>query len=143
MQACRTVRNYQFSRPPAQGRITAGQWEQSPHGIQHQPYQWELCRPKTEKFSHFFYSGCSTVLTSSMLNCRKVEEHVISIMRAESGVQMESTHKCRKTHYDPIEGGSVTNGLDSQVMLEKNSAEFILATSAFILATTASCMVTR
>ena len=27
-----------------------------------------------------FDSGCSTVLTSSMLNCRKIEEHVISIM---------------------------------------------------------------
>ena len=96
------------------------------------------------KILPLFYSGCSTVLTSSMLNCRKVEEHVISIMQAESGVQMESTHKCRKTHYvksrdgnihaiksdalivpslkqDPIEGRSVTNGLDSQVFLEKNT----------------------
>ena len=73
------------------------------------------------KILPLFYSGCSTVLTSSMLDCRNVEEHVISIMQAESGVQMESTHKCRKTHYDPIEGGSVTNGLDSQVILEKNT----------------------
>ena len=44
-----------------------------------------------------FDSGCSTVLTSSMLNCREVKEHVMSIMQAESGVKMSSTHKCRKT----------------------------------------------
>ncbi len=46
-----------------------------------------------------FDSGHSTVLTNSMLNCRKVEEHAISIMQAESGVQMASTHKCRETDY--------------------------------------------
>ena len=34
---------------------------------------------------------------------------------------MESTHKCRNTHYDAIEGISVSNGLDSQVILEKNT----------------------
>ena len=65
-------------------------------------------------------------------------------MQAESGVQMESTHKCRKTNYvksrdgnihaiksdalivpslkqDPIQGRSVTKGLDPQVILEKNT----------------------
>ena len=96
------------------------------------------------KILPLFYSGCSTVLTSSMLNCRKVEEHVISIMQAESGVQMESTHKCRKTHYvksrdgniraiesdalnvpllkqDLNEGRTDTNGLNSQVILDKNT----------------------
>ena len=46
-----------------------------------------------------FDSGCSTVLTNSMFNCREVGEHVMSIMQAESGVQMSSTHKCRKTYY--------------------------------------------
>ena len=45
-----------------------------------------------------FDSGCSAVLTNSMLNCREVEEHVIQIMQAESGVQMTSTHKCRNTY---------------------------------------------
>ena len=89
-------------------------------------------------------SGYSTVLTNSMLNCRKVEEHVISTMQAESGVQMASTHKCRKTHYvksrdgniraiesdalnvpllkqDLNEGRTDTNGLNSQVILDKNT----------------------
>ena len=52
-------------------------------------------------------SGCSTVLTNSMLNCSKVEEHVISIMQAESGVQMASTHKCRKTYYVESRDGNI------------------------------------
>ena len=91
-----------------------------------------------------FDSGYSTVLTNSMLNCRKVEEHAISIMRAESGVQMASTHKCRKTYYvksrdgnihaiesdalivpslkqDLIEGRADTNGLNSHGTLDTNT----------------------
>ncbi len=44
-------------------------------------------------------SGYSTVLTNSMLNCRKFEENAISIMQAEFGVQLASTHKCRRTFY--------------------------------------------
>ena len=42
-------------------------------------------------------SGYSTVLTNSMLNCRKVEKHAVSIMQAESGVKTASTPKCRMT----------------------------------------------
>ncbi len=45
-----------------------------------------------------FDSGCSIVPTSNMFNCMKVEEHVMSIMQVESGLQMSSTHKCRKTY---------------------------------------------
>jgi hypothetical protein len=90
-----------------------------------------------------FDSGCSTVPTSSMLNCRKVEEHVISIMQVESGVQMASTHKCRKTYYlesrdgnihaievdalivpsltqNLIGGRAITNDLEFQVILDKD-----------------------
>jgi hypothetical protein len=90
-----------------------------------------------------FDSGCSTVLASSMLNWRDVEEHIMSILLAESGAQMLSTHKCRKTYYveswdgnihaikvdalivpslkqDLIGGRAVTNGLDFQVILDKN-----------------------
>ena len=59
----------------------------------------ETVQPEDGIIYHMFDSGCSTVLTSSMLNCREVEEHVMSIMQAESGVQMSSTHKCRKTYY--------------------------------------------
>ncbi len=96
------------------------------------------------KIQPLFYSGCSTVLTSSMLNCRKNEDHVISIMQAESGVQMASTHKRRKTHYvksrdsniraiesdalnvpflnqDLSEGRTNTNDPNSQVILDKNT----------------------
>ena len=88
-------------------------------------------------------SGCSTVLTSSMLNCREVEEQVTPITQAEAGVQMESTHKCRKTYYVEsrdgnihalefdalivpslkqklIGGRAVTNGLNLQVIFDKN-----------------------
>ena len=46
-----------------------------------------------------FDSGCTTVLTNSMRNCREVEEHIIPISQAESGVRMMSTHKSRKTYY--------------------------------------------
>ena len=89
-----------------------------------------------------FGSACLTVLTSSMLNCRECEEYVIPIMQAEFGVQMESTHECNKTYYcagrdgsihtlefdvliasvkqDLIGGRAVTNGLDFQVILNKN-----------------------
>jgi hypothetical protein len=40
----------------------------------------------------YFDSGCTTVLTSSMRNCREVEQHVVQISQAESGVQMMSAH---------------------------------------------------
>ncbi len=79
-----------------------------------------------------------------MLNCREVEEQVVETMQAESGAQMWSTHKCKKTYYaeardgsihaiafdllivpslklDLIGGRGVTNGLDSRVILDKNS----------------------
>ena len=59
------------------------------------------------KILPLFYSGCSTVLTSSMLNCREVEEQVISITQAEAGVQMASTHKCRKTYYLESQDGNI------------------------------------
>ena len=97
-----------------------------------------------------FDSGHSTVLTNSLLNCSKVEEHAISIVQAESRVKMASTHKCRnfnsarKTYYvksrngnihaiesdalivlslkqDLIEGRADTNGLNSQGILDKNT----------------------
>ena len=90
-----------------------------------------------------FDSGCSAVLTNSMLNCREVEEHVIQIMQAESGVQMASTHRCRKTYYvesrdgnihaieidaliapslkrDFIGGRAISNYLDFQVILDRD-----------------------
>ena len=54
-----------------------------------------------------FDSGCSTVPTSSMFNCMKVEEHVMSIMQVESRVQMSSTHKCRMTCYDESRDGNI------------------------------------
>ena len=54
-----------------------------------------------------FDSGCSTVPTSNMFNCMKVEEHVMSIMQAESGAQMSSTHKCRKTYYVESRDGNI------------------------------------
>ena len=54
-----------------------------------------------------FDSGCSTVPTSSMFNCMKVEEHVMSIMQVESGVQMSSTHKGRMTCYDESRDGNI------------------------------------
>ena len=95
------------------------------------------------KILPLFYSGCSTVLTSSMLNCREVEEHVMSIAQAESGVQMSSTHKCRKTYYvesrdgnihavevdalivpslkqDLIRGRALTNNLNFQIILDQD-----------------------
>ena len=90
-----------------------------------------------------FYSARPTVLTNSMLNCRQVEEDSIPIMQVESGVQMHSKLKCYKTFYfnprdgniqavesdaltvssvkqDLIGGRAVTNGLDFQVILDKN-----------------------
>ena len=55
----------------------------------------------------YFDSGCTTVLTNSMRNCREVEEHVVQISQAESGVQMMSTHKCRKTYYAEARDGNI------------------------------------
>ena len=54
-----------------------------------------------------FDSGCTTVLTNSMRNCREVEEHIIPISQAESGVRMMSTHKCRKTYYAEARDGNI------------------------------------
>jgi hypothetical protein len=90
-----------------------------------------------------FDSTCSNVLTSRMLNCREVEEHVVQIMQVESGAQMGPTHKCKKTYYcagpdgsipapeidvhiasatqDLIGGRAASNGLGPQVILDKNS----------------------
>lgn len=89
-----------------------------------------------------FDSGYPTVLTNSMLNCRKVEEHAISIMQAEPGVQMMSAHKQKKTYYaeardgniysfevdaliapvkqDLIGGRAVANALKFQVILDED-----------------------
>jgi hypothetical protein len=90
-----------------------------------------------------FDSTCSTVLTNSMLNCRQVEEHLIPILQAESGVQMHSTLQCNKTFYceardeniqavesdalivaslkqDLIGERPVTNGLNFQEILDKD-----------------------
>ena len=89
-----------------------------------------------------FDSGYPTVLTNSMLNCRKVEEHAISIMQAEPGVQMMSPHKQKKTYYaeardgniysfevdasiapvkqDLIGGRAVANALKFQVILDED-----------------------
>ena len=90
-----------------------------------------------------FDSGCSAVLTNSMLNCSAVEAHVATIMQAEHGAKMLSTHKCKKTYYvasrcgnivalefdalivpqlkqDLIGGRAVTNGMDFQVILDKD-----------------------
>ena len=82
-----------------------------------------------------------------MLNCREVEEQVISITQAEAGVQMASTHKCRKTYYlesrdgnihalealldfdalivpsltqELIGGRAITNDLEFQLILDKD-----------------------
>jgi hypothetical protein len=52
-------------------------------------------------------SGCTTLLTNSIHNCREVEEHIISISQAESGVRMMSTHKCRKTYYAEARDGNI------------------------------------
>ena len=91
-----------------------------------------------------FDSGCSTVLTDSMLNCRNCEELIIDISQAENGAIMRSTHKCKKTYYiaardgdihaiefdafivpslkcDLIGGRAVTNGLDFKVILDKDA----------------------
>ncbi len=54
-----------------------------------------------------FDSVCSTVPTSSMFNCMKVEEHVMSIMQVESGVQMSSSHKGRMTCCDESRDGNI------------------------------------
>ena len=43
-------------------------------------------------------SACSAELTSSMLNCCAVEEHIATIMQAEFGAKMTSSHKCKKTY---------------------------------------------
>ena len=90
-----------------------------------------------------FDSACSVVLTNSMLNCSAVEEHIATIMQAESGAKMSSSHKCKKTYYvasrsgniialefdalivphlkqDLIGGRAVTNGMDFQVFLDKD-----------------------
>ena len=89
-----------------------------------------------------FDSACSAVLTNSMLNCSAVEAHVATIMQAEFGAKMLSSHKCKKTYYvasrsgniislefdalivpqlkqDLIGGRAVTNGMDFQVILDK------------------------
>ncbi len=42
-----------------------------------------------------------------MRNCRGVEEHIIPISQAESGVRMMSTHKCRKTYYAEARDGNI------------------------------------
>jgi hypothetical protein len=90
-----------------------------------------------------FDSACSAVLTNSMLNCSAVEEHIATIMQAEFGAKMSSSHKCKKTYYvasrsgniialefdalivphlkqDLIGGRAVTNGMDFQVILDKD-----------------------
>ena len=90
-----------------------------------------------------FDSACFAVLTNSMLNCSAVEEHIATIMQAESGAKMSSSHKCKKTYYvasrngniialefdalivphlkqDLIGGRAVTNGMDFQVILDKD-----------------------
>jgi hypothetical protein len=54
-----------------------------------------------------FDSGCTCVLTNSMRNCREVKEHIVAINQAESGVQMMSTHKCRKTYYAEARDGNI------------------------------------
>jgi len=108
-----------------------------------------------------FDSGCSTVLTSSMLNCREVEEHVMSIAQAESGVQMSFTYKCRKTYYvesrdgninaievdalilpslkqDLIGGRALTNTLNVQIILDQELFK-TLTSQGFIRASMANC----
>ena len=77
-----------------------------------------------------------------MCNCKEVEEHAIPINQVESGVQMMSTHKCKKTYYaeaqdgsfhsfevnaliapvkqDLIGGRAITNALKFQVILDED-----------------------
>ena len=77
-----------------------------------------------------------------MLNFGAAEEHIATIMQAEFGTKMSSSHKCKKTCYvesrsgniialefdalivphlkqDLTGGRAVTNGMDFQVILDK------------------------
>ena len=54
-----------------------------------------------------FDSACSAVLTNSMLNCSAVEEHIATIMQADFGAKMSSSHKCKKTYYVASRNGNI------------------------------------
>ena len=113
----------------------------------------ETVQPEDGIIYPMFDSGYPTVLTNSMLNCRKVEEHAISIMQAEPGEQIMSAHKQKKTYYaeardgniysfevdalivpvkqDLIGGRAVTNALKFQVILDEDPI-FAESTSALV-----------
>jgi hypothetical protein len=54
-----------------------------------------------------FDSGCSTVITTNLLNTKNCEEVSINIMQAEDGVVMRATHKVRKTYYFHARNGRI------------------------------------